>query len=781
MKKLSLKAKIMSSFLIAGTIPVIMVGLYSDFQVSKMLEKDAISKLSAIRDIKAQAVKVYFDSVQKQVLTFSHNVLVKDATKKFSTYFDSFSKESEFSDADKNSHDRYVQNFYSTDFAQKYKDFSGEDANISALKVGLDDNKRAVQYHYRQGRTLINNTNFSKVHAKYHPSFKEFAEKFEYYDVFLIDIKTGNIVYSVEKEVDFATSLIDGAYSSSNLAEAFRKAKAINDKKTFAFVDYKKYTPSYEKPSAFIASPVWDGKKKIGVVAFQLPLGPINTIMKQRAGMGETGESYLVGQDKLLRSDSFLDPEHHSVLNSFKDPEKNLLKTDSAAEVLAGKTGSEHFENYLGTKVLSAFTPVDVLGLKWGLVAEISEDEAFASIKELEIVLLEIIIGSVIFIGLCAFFLSNSINKFLKLVEQVGMEILEGAKSVSTSSTELTSTSSQLSESATESASCLQETVSSIDEISAMVKRNADAAASSTQVSENSRQSANQGKETVELMIKSINDISASTDEIADDMKKNNEELSKVVTVISEIGEKTKVINDIVFQTKLLSFNASVEAARAGEHGKGFAVVAEEVGNLASMSGKAALEITEMLEGSIKQVTDIVEKAKKKVDTLIDESKSKVEIGTKTAYDCSDVLTSILENVTTVNEMVQEISSASAEQSTGVSEVTRAMQELDKVTHGNSELAQRSSSMAGKLQTQADGLNKAVHELISVVKGRDSQNNESSKESKKSTNSKSEKGLSNVVSIQENAKKSTNESSSLKVVGLDTEIPDASDSRFEDM
>lgn len=96
-----------------------------------------------------------------------------------------------------------------------------------------------------------------------------------------------------------------------------------------------------------------------------------------------------------------------------------------------------------------------------------------------------------------------------------------------------------------------------------------------------------------------MREIDSSNKELVKEIERNNTELTKITNMISEINEKTQVINDIVFQTKLLSFNASVEVVRAGEHGKGFAVVAEEVGNLASMSGKASLDISEMLETSI--------------------------------------------------------------------------------------------------------------------------------------------------------------------------------------
>ncbi len=279
----------------------------------------------------------------------------------------------------------------------------------------------------------------------------------------------------------------------------------------------------------------------------------------------------------------------------------------------------------------------------------------------------------------------------------------------------LNENASQLSTTVSGQASSLQETVSSIDEISSMVQRNADTANNSTKVSEKSAKAASVGKKKVEEMVDSINEMAKSNKDIMDEIQKSNEEMSRIVGVISEVGEKTKVINDIVFQTKLLSFNASVEAARAGEHGKGFAVVAEEVGNLAAMSGKAALEITTMVDGSINQVTDIVDKMKDKVDSLIARGKEKVEDGINKAKECDNSLEEILQNASSVNEMIREISSASTEQATGVKEVTRAMQSLDELTHKNSTIAAESSSMAKDLKEQADLFSHAVEDLLALI------------------------------------------------------------------
>jgi methyl-accepting chemotaxis protein len=309
-------------------------------------------------------------------------------------------------------------------------------------------------------------------------------------------------------------------------------------------------------------------------------------------------------------------------------------------------------------------------------------------------------------------------SSLVKSISTSVTDLKNGSDEISTKSDDVASIAIKLSEAAVEQASSIQETVSSIDEISAMVSRNSDSAQGSLEASELSTNAAQKGKENAELMIDSIHSITTTNQEIIDQMNKSNSEFSQIVTVINNISEKTQVINDIVFQTKLLSFNASVEAARAGEHGKGFAVVAEEVGNLASMSGKAATDITEMLSTSVNKVVEIVEKNKSHMDILINRSKQKIELGSTTAQDCARSLDQILENVSSVNSRVREIAVASKEQSVGVAEINKAMSQLDEVTQENTLSSQESSGAATDLKMQVTKLNSVVERLLLIVEGK---------------------------------------------------------------
>jgi len=311
----------------------------------------------------------------------------------------------------------------------------------------------------------------------------------------------------------------------------------------------------------------------------------------------------------------------------------------------------------------------------------------------------------------------STIQNLSKTLHEIVKQLQSGSKDVASAADVISSASVQLSESTTEQAAALQETVTSVDEINSMVSKNAEATTMSLEFSQKSLMATSEGKTAMEEMIEAIGRIRFCNTELMDQVKDSNLKFSEIVKVILEIGSKTKVINEIVFQTKLLSFNASVEAARAGEHGKGFSVVAQEVGNLALMSGKASLEISSLLKESVEKVESIVEETKLKMAQLASISEKEIKKGTDTAEKCGAALQEILQNVSSVNSVVSEISTASQEQAKGVEEVTKAMRQIEQVTHLNENGAQQASESAVQLNTQAVSLDSVVGRLVALVNG----------------------------------------------------------------
>ncbi len=354
-----------------------------------------------------------------------------------------------------------------------------------------------------------------------------------------------------------------------------------------------------------------------------------------------------------------------------------------------------------------------VFAVKTDLKKFVAMEESDNHLSPSTFLVIAIILGGALGIAIAAAIIKKPISTLNEIVASLD----NSGTQVNSTSVQIASTSEELAQASHEQASSIQETSSAIDEISAMINSNADNALKSSASSQDSLHIAEKGKEVIGQMIVAIEDINVSNTEIMNQIENMNNEIKNIVAIIQDIGAKTTVINDIVFQTKLLSFNASVEAARAGEAGKGFAVVAEEVGNLAAMSGKAALEISQMLDKSVKTVEDIVVTSKSSIEKLVHQGKLKVETGTKIARESEIVLNEIAASINEVSKMIAEISSASQEQASGVNEITKAIGLLDQVNQQNSSTSSQSANAASELAAQASQLSEQVKRLVLIIEG----------------------------------------------------------------
>ncbi len=328
----------------------------------------------------------------------------------------------------------------------------------------------------------------------------------------------------------------------------------------------------------------------------------------------------------------------------------------------------------------------------------------------------------IIVASVCGFLVALSLGYVVaksisRELQTLADQLAQNATQVAGAAQQVSDNGNAISLSTTEQASALQQTVSAIEEISSMIAKNSENARQSKNSTASSLSSAQEGKDLVEQLLGGVQEIQKSTLDLMNTAELGNQEMTKIVNLINEIKTKTTVINDIVFQTKLLSFNASVEAARAGEAGKGFAVVAEEVGNLATMSGNAAKEISDILSNSVEMVEKIVSSTQERVEAQAKESKARVEDGIKIGTRCGESLTQILEGARQVDVMVTEITAASQEQSSGVSEVSKAMHKMDQVMQENANVSGSSASAAEVLSAQAQQMKSLVDQLYLTING----------------------------------------------------------------
>ena len=407
LSNIKMKPKLIALFLTVGIAPLVFVSWIAFQKANNALEnanstaggalkKQVFDQLAAVREIKRASIERYFQNINDQIITFSEDRMVVDAMRQFRESFRTYRSEASVSSDRLERMRQELRTYYTNEFSQEYRNQNnGQSPNVETYLQQLDKESIALQHAYIRANTYPlgskhllnradNRSRYSQLHSKVHPVIRNYLEKFGYYDIFLVDPDTGDIVYSVFKELDFTTSLINGPYANTNFGEAFRRANGANDKDAVVLVDFAQYPPSYEAPASFIASPIFDGGKKVGIALFQMPLDRITDVMRERAGLGETGETYLVGPDYLMRSDSYRAPETHSVVGSFKDPEECKVETGAARAALSGRSGAELITSYLGNRVLSAYTPVEIGGITWALLAEIDEAEAFTAVKEME-------------------------------------------------------------------------------------------------------------------------------------------------------------------------------------------------------------------------------------------------------------------------------------------------------------------------------------------------------------------------------------------------------------
>ncbi|MFK7816951.1 MAG: methyl-accepting chemotaxis protein [Gammaproteobacteria bacterium] len=433
LNNMALKKKLIIAFLILGLMPMLLTATVVTWQSSKSIEKQVFNQLESLREGKKQQIEDYSTSIIKQVLTLASTAEIIESTMAFKVTFDSLMRDPK-NIGKVNQGRKELANYYHNEFLPNYKDLNqGKAFDVDNVLSQLSDEAVLLQhaYIYKNPATLGNKhdfdashlgTDYDRVHQRVHPGLREFLEAFGYYDVFLIDSDKGRVMYSVFKELDYATSLIEGPYSDSGLANAYKQANELNTKGEFVLLDYQQYSPSYEAPASFIATPIFDGSRKIGVLIFQMPLDKITTIMQSRNGMGETGEAYLVGKDNLMRSDSYKNPEKLSVISSFKKQTK--VKSEAINAALSGASGTFQSTNYQNTDVISGYEPVNFGPLEWGLVVDIESKEAFSAIDILKLQILGMAVIMFLILFAAAFLIAKNIVKPIVAMKETMVSIV---------------------------------------------------------------------------------------------------------------------------------------------------------------------------------------------------------------------------------------------------------------------------------------------------------------------------------------------------------------------
>ncbi|WP_428240829.1 methyl-accepting chemotaxis protein [Gynuella sp.] len=689
--KLKLRSQLLLVFSLIGILPVAIIATISVMKSSSALESNALEQLISSRDEKANQIESYLKNAEKDISILS------------------------------NSRDIY-ELFHALQVYQELEEIVSENDTFG-----------------------VDNIDYKGIWEERSENLLKYVDVLGYRDLLLLSADKGHIIYSVKKGAELGLNIKKNFDEKNPVSVLWRK---VLETKRVAFQDFTPYSYRDNSPRSFIGAPVFNLRGDVvSVVILELSGDVINNIMSQRSGLGETGETYLVGKDNLMRSDSYLDSTRYSVANAFANPESNKTESIAINAALSGETGSKLINNYLGHEVLSAYAPLEFEGATWAIVAEKSRGEAFASISEIKWAIIFSMLITAAIIIVIGIVLSRSItNPILKMTEIVN-QLASGNVRKRTNikrSDELGDMASSLDNFAEELETVF---VSSLEKISegdltgnltsngqqdvitnALIKTNADLKSVVTDISgytnsivEQSNKvmlssetilsntaSSEQSVQSISVAIVEVNEqvkITANTAKEADEMGQKAKQsallgsdlVSRTVSAMNDIREASSnissilsAIENIANQTNLLALNAAIEAARAGETGRGFAVVADEVRALAAQSTKAASETAKLIEVVVE----------------------KTQVGAEVSESSSESLKEIVDSIEVVCDLMGNIAIASEEQARTIDDTSN---NLNRIAAKNVETTSEAKEGAGtsqKLTEMSSGLKGIVEKFI---------------------------------------------------------------------
>jgi len=610
-------------------------------------------------------------------------------------------------------------------FAQRVGDINILSHSEDIIKIVKDMNYIHENLNVGETDTFPINNELTKEKTKEHEKFFQgYITYSDYHDIFVISALYGQVMYSAKKQSDYGANLINGSLKNSALAEVYKKA-IKNNRPTF--VDMRPYAPSGGNPEIFLATPVDIDGKTEAVVVLQISDKAINKIMKFRQDYGKSQEDYLVGFNRLMRSDSHLDPKGHSLIASFANPSTGSVDTEASRDAFSGKTDTKIVVNYNGNIVLSSFSTINIgEDFKWAILSEINKSEVLILPHKIRnTIIIDSLILLLIIIGISVFLVNKSlikpINKFRETLLNIGdnknltmvvdenapLEISQMARSFNNllstlkdlivtsklSSSENASISHELSTTATVVGNNVEESVVVIDRATSRAKDIKIEITESISDAQNNKQDIIKANENLTNARYEVVTLTSKIQHSAELEVELSQRIDTLSSDASEIKTVLDVISDIADQTNLLALNAAIEAARAGEHGRGFAVVADEVRQLAERTQKSLTEINTTINVIVQSISDVsfqmnsnseeiqalaitATEVEQKINETVTIVNSAVNASDRTATDFENTGTNIDTMVTQISQ-INEISSQNAR---SVEEIAAAANHLNSMT-----------------------------------------------------------------------------------------------------
>jgi class 3 adenylate cyclase len=406
LSRISIQSKLLVMLLLTSILSAAVVGAIGYHSGRTSLRAAEFDALTEIRQSQTRQLQAQIADLQNSMVVYTRGSTTTEAIDALTAGFDQLNDASVTP-----AQQQAIVDYYTKQFAPVEDQQTGQTVDIRGL-LPTTNAQKYLQANYTTPFTdwdkalqfddAHDGSAWSAANAKYNDFFREIVKRFEFEDALLLDTR-GNVVYSAYKGVDLGTNILTGPYKNGDLTEEYQKALDSHDVDFVGISDFGDYQPA-DEPTAWMVSPVGPQGRVEGVLALQFPISKINRLMTmdkrwEESGMGKTGETFIVGPDDLMRSDSRLfleDPEafKRDVINAGTPPDVaqesirqktttlvQPVPTEATKLAQRGQRGTLVAQDYLGHETLQSYGPVDLPGLHWIVIAKIDTSEAFAPVS----------------------------------------------------------------------------------------------------------------------------------------------------------------------------------------------------------------------------------------------------------------------------------------------------------------------------------------------------------------------------------------------------------------
>lgn len=452
--KISIQSKLVVMLVLCTIVAAMVVGIIG-FQAGRSSLRDSVfNRLTEVRQSQSRALHDQLTDLRNSMIVYARGSATRSALADFTAGFDAL-QDKTISPAQSQS----LTDYYNNTYLKEVQQYSGAKLDANLL-IPRDNAQRYLQANYtalrRDDATAVkiddahDGSIWSAANARYQDLFREIVNRFEFQDAMLLDTR-GNMVYTAFKDVDLGTNILTGPYSGSKLREAYQKALSSNSLDYMAFTDFEIYQPAENEPTAWMVTPIIADGRAVGVLALQFPASKINRLMTfdkrwKESGLGDTGESFLVGPDNLMRSDSRLflqDPQAYKrdvvqagtpadVAQRAIDVGGTTLiqpvPTETTKNALRGDSGTQISTDYLGYQALQAYAPVAIpdSDLRWSIIATVHTSEAFEKEASFTRTMVLTMVGIIFAVCVAAVFLAQLFVRPIRRLEAGAQRISAG-------------------------------------------------------------------------------------------------------------------------------------------------------------------------------------------------------------------------------------------------------------------------------------------------------------------------------------------------------------------